>query len=84
MKISKINEAVHNHILLGEILTSVKRVWKAFQIWRIDHQYVTLNRHLDWYENALKDAQSDAQGQRVALIMRRQKLRNEMLRLGGH
>jgi hypothetical protein len=79
MKIQKINEAAHNHILI-----SIQRMWKAFQIWRIDHQYVTLNRHLDWYENALKDAQSGAQIQRVALMIRRQKLRNEMKRLGGH
>lgn len=78
MNFSKIHEAVHNHILFGEVLTSVKRIWKAFQIWRIDRQYLKLNQHFSWYEGALKDAQTDVQRQRVAMMIRRQNLRREM------
>lgn len=83
MKISKINEAIHNHILIGEILTSLRRIWIAYQIWRIDRQYLKLNRHYGWYEGALKDAQTDVKRQRVAMMIRRQNLRREMRSMEG-
>lgn len=84
MKIAKLNEAAHNHILLGEVLTSVKRIAKAYQIWRIDRRYQALNRDLDWYDDALKEAQANAERCRVTLMIRRQQLHNDMIQLGGH
>lgn len=84
MKIAKLYEAAHKHILLGEVLTSVKRIVKVFQIWRIDRRYHALNSDLDWYEDALKEAQANAQRSRVALMIRRQQLRSDIGKLELH
>lgn len=79
MKIAKLNEAAHNHILLGEIVASVKRLCKAWQIWRIDRQY----RALGDYIAELSSNQADAEGARRDLLLRRSDLHTAMLDLGG-
>ncbi|MBR7793809.1 hypothetical protein KDM87_14520 [Undibacterium sp. FT147W] len=84
MKLSKLNAIVHNHIVLNELVSSVKRVTTAIQIWRIDRKYHALNHELDFYEEALKEAQANAQRNRVGLMIRRQQLRSSMVKLGGN
>jgi len=80
MKIAKLNEAAHNHIVLGELVNSVKRIRKAFQIWRIDCRYQQLGDYVD----GLKANQNDIERQRRELLMKRSDLRVEMLEIGGN
>ncbi|WP_423708631.1 hypothetical protein [Undibacterium sp. WLX3042] len=80
MKIAKLNEIAHNHILLGELLNSVKRLTKAYAIWRIDCQYRALGDYVD----DLKANQVDVEKKRRELLMRRSDLRVEMLEVGGN
>jgi len=80
MKIAKLNEAAHNHIVLGELVNSVKRITKAFQIWRIDCQYRALGDYVD----DLKANQIDVEKKRRELLMKRSDLRVEMLEVGGN
>lgn len=79
MKIAKLNEAIHNHILLSEVITSVKRIVKAYQIWRLDCQYRTSGDYIA----ELKANQDDAERKRMALLLRRADVRAAMLSLGG-
>lgn len=80
MKIAKLNEAAHNHIVLGELVNSVKRITKAVQIWRIDCQYRALGDYVD----DLKANQIDVEKKRRELLMKRSDLRVEMLEVGGN
>jgi hypothetical protein len=64
--------------LLGELLNSVKRITKAFQIWRIDCQY----RALGDYRDDLRMNQIDVE-KAPSLLMRRRDLRVEMLEAGA-
>lgn len=80
MKIAKLNEDAHNHVLLGELVNSVKRIRKAFQIWRIDCQYRALGDYVD----DLKANQIDVEKKRRELLMKRSDLRVEMLEIGGN
>lgn len=79
MKIAQLGEAANNHILIGEVITSVKRLVKAWQIWRIDCQYLALGD----YVQELQDNQVAAERNRSALLMRRADVRADMLDLGG-
>ncbi|MFZ6748546.1 hypothetical protein [Undibacterium sp. Ren11W] len=79
MKIAQISEAANNHILLGEAIASVKRLVKAWQIWRIDSQY----RALGDYVQELQVNQFDAERARIALLIRRADIRAAMRNLGG-
>ena len=83
MRIAQINEAMHNHILVGEVITSIKRIVLAYQIWRIDRQYSALNRELDALQNTVEEAQANAEFARRHLLMRRADLRVDMIQLGG-
>ena len=83
MRIAQINEAMHNHILVGEVITSIKRIVLAYQIWRIDRQYSALNRELDALQSTLEEAQANAEFARRHLLMRRADLRVDMIQLGG-
>jgi hypothetical protein len=94
MKLAKLNEAAHKHIVLGELIASVKRIVKAWQIWRINCQYLAqgedLNccaeamKELDWYRAEIIRTQEAAKEKRAALLLRRGNLRVAMLELGGH
>jgi hypothetical protein len=79
MKLAKIHEAAHNHIVLGEVIASVKRIVKAFQIWLIDYQYRSLGK----YAEELQENQDIVKAHRQALLFRRSDLRVSMLELGG-
>lgn len=83
MRIAQINEAMHNHILVGEVITSIKRIVLAYQIWRIDRQYSALNRELDALQSTLEEAQANAEFARRHLLMLRADLRVDMIHLGG-
>ncbi|MDO8180184.1 MAG: hypothetical protein Q7T62_18205 [Undibacterium sp.] len=79
MKIAQLGEAANNHILIGEVIASVKRLVKAWQIWRIDCQY----RALGDYIEELKTNQEATERNRIDLLMRRADVRAAMLDLGG-
>lgn len=79
MKTTQINEAANNHILIGEVINSVKRLLKAWQIWRIDARY----RALGDYVQELQTNQFDAERTRIDLMLRRADIRAAMLDLGG-
>lgn len=79
MKIAKLQEAAHNHILLSEMIGSVKRIVKAWQIWRLDCQYSTLGD----YASELQANQDAIKAKRQELLFRRSDLRVSMLELGG-
>ncbi|WP_295756089.1 hypothetical protein [Undibacterium sp.] len=79
MKIAKLQEAANNHILLSEMIGSVKRIVKAWQIWRLDCQYSTLGD----YASELQANQDAIKAKRQELLFRRSDLRVSMLELGG-
>jgi hypothetical protein len=79
----KIHHAMHNHILLGEVIVSVKRIVLAYRIWRIDRQYSALNRELDALQYTVEEAQANAEFARRHLLMLRADLRVDMIQLGG-
>jgi hypothetical protein len=91
--IAKLNESVHNHIVLRELVISAKRIVKAWQIWRIDCAYRACGRELDvyaaadaemkWYRNGLQVAQARTERSRINLMLRRADLRMSMNKLGG-
>lgn len=83
MRIAQINEAMHNHILVGEVITSIKRIFLAYRIWRIDRQYCALNRELDALQQSVEEAQANAEFARRHLLMLRADLRVDMIQLGG-
>ncbi|MBC3813073.1 hypothetical protein [Undibacterium aquatile] len=80
MKIAKINGPVNNHVLRVVVRNGVKRITKAFQIWRIDCQYRALGDYVD----DLKANQIDVEKKRRELLMKRSDLRVEMLEVGGN
>lgn len=79
MKIAKLQEAAHSHILLSEVIDSVKRIVKAWQIWRLDCEYSTLGD----YASELQANQDAIKAKRQELLFRRSDLRVSMLELGG-
>lgn len=66
----------------GGLLRAIRRAWKAFQIWRLDRQYLALNRDLDWYESALAMARKQVEWDRISVMQRRRRLRLQYLELG--
>ncbi|MDO8654218.1 MAG: hypothetical protein Q7R66_18765 [Undibacterium sp.] len=93
MKIAQLTETIHNHILLSTVVTSVKRIVKAWQIWRIDCEYLAHGedldccaeavKELDWYRAEIASAQEVANQRRAALLVRRGQVRISMFELGG-
>jgi hypothetical protein len=79
MKLTKLNEAAHKHIVLGELIASVKRIVKEWQIWRLDCQYSTLGD----YASELQANQDAIKAKRQELLFRRSDLRVSMLELRG-
>lgn len=80
MKIAKINGPVNNHVLRVVVRNGVKRITKAFQIWRIDCQYRSLGDYVD----DLKANQIAIEKKRCELLMKRSGLRVELLESGGN
>ncbi len=64
-------------------LTRIRLIVKAWQVRRIDRQYAELGRGLEIYSEALSEAHKNAHLNRVALMLRRARLRAEIGELGA-
>lgn len=84
MKLPKLNPLFFPDIRSSDVITRMKCIIKAWQIRRIERQYIALARDLDDYATALNEAKSNAELARRHLLMRRAQLSIDIIQLGGH
>lgn len=68
---------------MKNLITTVKRLFIAVQIERLDRRYIKLSRDLDSYYQDLELNRKLTEQNRVSTMMRRNRLRSKLDSLGG-